>query len=172
MSKTAKIIERRCGECGIGKVRPTKGAGRTARYKNAQLEIPADLEIPTCDNCGAEWLDPATGERFEAALEQVYRKELRALFERAITLVIDANLPMRRVESALGLSEGYLSKTKQGRSEPSAHLVCSLALIGRDPEVGLSTLERMWDRPRAATAAPAKRARGTASRPKPGRRVA
>jgi hypothetical protein len=164
MSKAAKAIERRCGECGLGKVRPVKGQGRVASYKNMKLEIPADMDIPTCDNCGSEWLDRAGIMELDAALEKIYRELLRELFEENVSRLRD-DVSMRRVESALGLSEGYLSKAKQGRSEPSASLVSSLALLARDTEAGLAILERLWRRgAEASDSAPAEPLSGRPAR--------
>jgi tRNA A-37 threonylcarbamoyl transferase component Bud32 len=49
-------FQRRCRECGKGYVKPLARAGRFARYKTfPRLEIPAHVEIPTCDRCSAEW---------------------------------------------------------------------------------------------------------------------
>ena len=65
-----------CRECGIGLVRMLAVVGRTTPYKNLELEVPATLELPTCDNCGAEWLDHAATEALDDALELAYRAEL------------------------------------------------------------------------------------------------
>lgn len=34
----------------------------------ANLQVPADLEIPTCDHCGTEWFDEATAKRADNCL--------------------------------------------------------------------------------------------------------
>jgi hypothetical protein len=51
---------------------------------------------------------------------------------------------MRRVERLLGLSEGYLSKVSNSRSEPSAELVSNLGLISMNPTSRLHDLETFW----------------------------
>lgn len=74
--KTKKM--RRCHECGIGTVRPHATAGRTIRHKTiAAMPIPEDFEIPTCDDCGAEWLDGETTDRLGVVLEKQYGQMLR-----------------------------------------------------------------------------------------------
>jgi NMD protein affecting ribosome stability and mRNA decay len=62
-----------CAECGKrATVAPLAKAGRRTLYRNfPDLEIPADLEIPTCSKCGAEWIDFQTAARIDAALAKV-----------------------------------------------------------------------------------------------------
>jgi hypothetical protein len=107
------------------------------------LEIPAHVEIPTCDNCGAEWMDPATARAIDEALKRVYQASLRTLLNRAL-IKIRARTSMRRVERLLGLSEGYLSKVSNSRSDPSAELVSNLGLISKNPTSRLRDLETFW----------------------------
>ena len=64
-------VTRRCHECGTGQVVPLAKAGRKERYKALMLEIPAHVEIPTCNNCGSEWMDPATARAIDQALKSV-----------------------------------------------------------------------------------------------------
>ena len=134
---------RRCHECGTGKVVPVAKAGRQERYRTLMLEIPAYVEIPTCDNCGAEWMDPATARAIDEALKSVYQASLRTLLNKAL-IKIRARTSMRRVERLLGLSEGYLSKVSNSRSEPSAELVSNLGLISMNPTSRLHDLETFW----------------------------
>lgn len=136
-------VDRRCRECGIGKILPVARAGRKAQYKTMELEIPATVVVPTCDNCGAEWMDRATARKIDHAMEAVYRQALRNML---LTLLdqITAHAPMRQVERLIGLSEGYLSKVKSGRSEASAELLSSLSLLARDVSGGLKDLGRLW----------------------------
>jgi hypothetical protein len=83
------------------------------------LEIPAHIEIPTCDNCGAEWMDPATARAIDEALKDVFQASLRTRLNQALSK-IRPRASMRRVEHLIGLSEGYLSKVSNSRSDPSA----------------------------------------------------
>lgn len=136
-------VARRCHECGTGKVVPVAKAGRQERYRTLLLEIPAHVEIPTCDNCGAEWMDPATARAIDEALKSVYQTSLRTLLNKALSK-IRARTSMRRVEHLLGLSEGYLSKVSNARSDPSAELVSNLGLISMNPAGRLHDLETFW----------------------------
>lgn len=48
---------RRCRECGEGTVRPLAKRGRRMAFRNLTgLPVPASLQIPTCDNCGTEYV--------------------------------------------------------------------------------------------------------------------
>lgn len=138
-----KVVERRCRECGVGAIRPATGKGRLARYKNVELPVPDSLKIHTCDNCGTRWFDKAGAEAFDAAMDAAFQRAVRQRLELLLEHIIE-HVPMRRVELALGLSEGYLSKAKQGRSQPSAQLVSSLGLLVPDVEERLEELEKLW----------------------------
>ena len=137
-------VIRRCRECGVGEIRPLAKAGRRGSYKNLELAIPADLKIPTCNNCGAEWMDRTAATALDGALEKVYREVLRKLWAAAIRKIQQQKLSMRRLEQLLGLSEGYLSKVSNGRSEPSAELVAHLGTLATDVEGRTRELEHLW----------------------------
>lgn len=81
-SKTRPALMR-CPECR-GSVRPHAAAGRRMTYKNvAGLKVPATLEIPTCDRCGAQWVNDTEAAAIDAAMMPVYHaraRELRELF--------------------------------------------------------------------------------------------
>ncbi|HEY3411765.1 MAG TPA: helix-turn-helix domain-containing protein [Armatimonadota bacterium] len=136
-------MSRLCAECGKRAVEPLAKAGRRTLYRNfPDLEIPADLEIPTCSNCGAEWIDSHTAARIDAALAKVAAERLGKLAREAIeTLTTD--LSQTELEKQLGLSAGYLSKVKRGRESPSAQLVGLLALLASRPR-RLAQLEYLW----------------------------
>jgi hypothetical protein len=138
-------VVRKCHECGVGEIRPVARAGRRARYKTMELEIPSDVKILTCNNCGAEGTDLATAKAIDAAMEKVYREVLRKMLAESIKK-IRAHVPMRRLEQLLGLSEGYLSKISGGRAEPSAELVAHLATLSTDVAGRTMELERLWQK--------------------------
>jgi hypothetical protein len=130
-----------CPECGRGTIRPLAAAGRLATYKNMALPVPPDLEIPTCDNCGLEWIDPKTAASVDAALDAAFQKEAR---EQATTLLADLrqHVTQKRMESLLGLSHGYLSKIRSGASVPSPMLLACLKLLASDPTRRVHELEQ------------------------------
>ena len=143
MTTTANRAKR-CHECGVGKIIGVARSGRFMRYKTLpRLEIPEGIVIPTCDNCGAEWVDDATARVINEALDASYRQELRRRVRVAID-VIGEHIPQRRLEELLGLSQGYLSKLKAGDRDPSPELVSDLALIARDPKSRVGELEDYW----------------------------
>ena len=136
---------KRCHECGIGEIRPNKAKGRHAHYKTMpNLEIPEDFPIPTCNNCGAEWLDEKTADALDQRLEEAFREALK---ERALKSIeeISKHVSQRKLESLLGLSQGYLSKLRSGDRVPSAELVSQLALISHAPGRRIREIERFWE---------------------------
>jgi hypothetical protein len=115
-----------------------------------RVELPADLEIPTCDHCGEEWTNATDGERIDAAAEKAYSAALRAMVVEQIARLADAQIEQQRVEHALGLSHGYLSNLKSGKKDPSPMLVSELVLLAKDPGGRLQELEDFWKRRRSA----------------------
>ena len=134
----------RCVECGRGTVRPVARSGRRVFYRTMEVEVPAELEIPTCDNCGEEWTNASDAKTLEAALEATYMGTLRGLAAEQLHELIDAGIEQKRLEHALGLSQGYLSHVKAGRKDPSPMLVSELVLLARDPARRLKELEDFW----------------------------
>ncbi len=113
---------------------PTARAGRTARYRSlAGLPVPDDFEIPTCEQCGSEWVDGATAEAMDTVLERVYRQQLQSSVAADLQR-LNEHVTQRRLEESLGLSQGYLSKVRSGASRPSAVLARCLRLLAADPE--------------------------------------
>jgi len=146
---------KRCRACGIGRICPVAREGRRTRYRTMELEIPSQVEIPTCDRCGAEWLDRQTARAIDRAMEPVYRQTLRAVWGEVMRK-LTAQTSMRKVEQALGLSEGYLSKVANGRSEPSVELISNLGLIARDVKARLREIDGIWHRVASRTAGSAR----------------
>lgn len=137
---------RRCRECGEGTIRPLAKLGRKVPFRNmVALTVPSTLEIPTCDNCGSEWIDPKTAHLLDEALQQAYVEELHNRLEAALVAILQAtNVSQRRLEHLLGLSVGYLSRVRSKRGDASAQLVSALALIAEDPKQRLSELDHVW----------------------------
>jgi len=71
------FTERRCCECGEGTIKLLTKAGRRRAYKQfAALEVPAELAIPTCDHCGAEWYNDEHADAFDAAVAALHGRLL------------------------------------------------------------------------------------------------
>ncbi len=132
----------KCAECGVGNVSPVARPGRVWRYKQIDVAVPETLVVRTCDNCGEEYTNPSEAKLFDAAMEPIYRETVREKLVAAL-VALEALGPMTRIERALHLSEGYLSKLKLGRAEASPSLVSSLGLLAANPQ-SLVVLEAMW----------------------------
>ena len=137
-----------CPRCGRHAVRPTAQPGRVCRYRNAALTLPADLLVPTCRRCKHLHLSFESSPELAAALEATYRAEL---IQRAATEITRLNrrLSQRKLEVAIDLSQGYLSRLRAGDGVPSAVLVSLLALLSKEP-TRLDELARYWALPLTA----------------------
>ena len=83
-----------------------------------------------------------------AALETTYRAELVQRAAAEITR-LSQRLSQRKLEVALDLSQGYLSRLRAGDGVPSAILVSLLALLSNEP-ARLEELARYWALPMGA----------------------
>ncbi len=143
-------ILRKCLECGKGKIRPVAGAGRFMPYRNMEaLGVPDDFLLPTCDHCGAEWINESTAQALDEVLDKEYRLLLRERVRKAIE-VIATHVSQKRLEMLLGISQGYLSRLRSGERDPSPELVSNLVLISHDPMVRVEELEQLWGNKQAS----------------------
>ena len=63
-----------CMECG-GRVAPESRAGRMRSYRGeTNFEIPAWLEVPTCQTCGRLWMDSAMVKQLGSIFELERRR--------------------------------------------------------------------------------------------------
>jgi hypothetical protein len=109
------------------------------------LPVPKDLLIPTCDHCGSEWIDDAIAKALDEVLPRVYANEVHKRFIAALEKVLmTSDIPQRRIERLLGLSQGYLSRLKNDRGEPSPQVVSALTLLAQDPVHRLRELDQLW----------------------------
>lgn len=137
-------MTRLCGECGKRTVVPLAVAGRTSPWKHfPALPISADIEIPTCSNCGAEWIDRKTAEKIDADLARAAGERLSKVARDAIEVLGDS-FNQRDLERDLGLSAGYLSKVKHGKETPSTSLMALLTLLAARP-ARLEQVTRVWE---------------------------
>lgn len=136
-----------CPCCGRHAVRPTAQPGRVCRYRNTALTLPSDLLVPTCRRCKHLLLSFDSTPDLAAALEATYRAEL---VQRAATEItrLRRRLSQRKLEVAIDLSQGYLSRLLAGAGVPSAVLVSLLALLSSEPS-RLDELARYWALPLA-----------------------
>jgi Zn-finger nucleic acid-binding protein len=133
-----------CAECGERAVAPRAVAGRTSPWKHfPSLPVSADLEIPTCQTCGAEWIDRKTAEKIDADMARAAGERLSRAARHAIEVLGDS-FNQRDLERDLGLSAGYLSKVKHGKETPSASLVALLTLLAVRP-ARLEQVTHVWE---------------------------
>lgn len=133
----------RCVACNEGEIVAVTSPGRRWRYRNIpDLELPADLAIPTCSLCGEEFIDRAVAAEIDRALTPRFEALLTAKAQQALGLLGKQGVPQRELEPLLGLSAGYLSKVKRGK-ETSAQLVAALMLLGTDAG-GVERLRKLW----------------------------
>lgn len=132
----------RCPEDG-GDVRLVAAPGRLYRHKTMLLELPEDVAVPTCSQCGEEYIDAALATRIDDALSALYKIALKDKVQNAL----EALAPFVRqnhLEALLGVSHGYLSKLKTGEKEPSPYLVAILEMLANDPRRRILELEAVW----------------------------
>jgi len=137
----------KCPCCGRHAVRPTAQPGRVCRYRNTALTLPADLLVPTCRRCKHLLLSFESTPELAAALEATYRAELVQRAAAEITKLRRC-LSQRKLEVAIDVSQGYLSRLRAGHGVPSAALLSLLALLRFEP-TRLEELARYWALPLA-----------------------
>jgi hypothetical protein len=143
-TKTASKNGFRCVECGKGIVQPVAAPGRQARHRTLTLPVPADLEIPTCGNCGTEWIGDSVARKLDAALEKEFRVRMRDLVTVSLARLSKHSISKAHVERVLGLSQGYLSHlTTTGDKTPSEALALNLVHFAQNP-LRLRSSEALW----------------------------
>lgn len=140
-AKKQKLMSH-CPECG-GKVRLLAVAGRRTQYKSLpNLDVPATLQIPTCEQCGEEWMNGATARAIDIAMEPVYRARLRQMVQSAIA-ILSEQVSQSELERKLGMAQGYLTKLKSGSRDPSPELALQLSLIALHPARRLREIDQI-----------------------------
>ncbi len=137
-----------CPACDAGHLRPVAKAGRRMPLKQIpDLEIPADVAMPTCDRCGAEILGDPELAALGAAMNAAYVQALSAKSEDAIRELAGA-IPQRELERLIGVSAGYVSKLKHAQAEPRGPLTALLMLLADDTRL-IDRLRDLWSMRRA-----------------------
>ncbi len=83
------------------------------RYRNTVSTLQADLLVPTCRRCKHLLLSFDSMPELAAALEATYRAELVQRAAAEITR-LSQRLSQRKLEVAIDLSQGYLSRLAPG----------------------------------------------------------
>jgi transcriptional regulator with XRE-family HTH domain len=116
------------------------------------LEIPADVSIPTCDTCGEEILGKDDLAALDAAMSAAYTRALSRKSEVAIRELGGA-IHQRELERLIGVSAGYVSKLKNAQSEPSGPMTALLMLLASDAKL-VDRLRTLWSMQVSVGAAP------------------
>jgi hypothetical protein len=107
------------------------------------LAVPADFPIPACTRCHAEYIDGSTAESLALIMTPAFEEVLRRRARNAVAQVC-IHISQRKLETLIGLSQGYLSRLHGGHGTPSAALVALLTLLAREPHPRLRELEMIW----------------------------
>lgn len=139
-----QVAPRRCIRCGALDVKPRPGKGRTTRYRSMpSMPIPDDVLIPACGRCESEYLDEETSTTLGPQLREAYLACLRTRVRTAID-ILSKHISQRRLETIMGMSQGYFSRLSAGAGNPSPELVSHLALLCNDPPKSLEQLQQFW----------------------------
>ena len=135
-----------CVRCGARRVTLREGPGRTYSYRVfPALTVPANVGIPTCGRCNAEYIDEQTAATLEPVLAAEYKRELSRRAKQAIA-DLAPRMSQAFLERLLDISQGYLSRVNRGHGTPSAQLVVLLALLARNPDL-LERVALYWTEP-------------------------
>lgn len=132
-----------CPACDVGHLHPVAKAGRRMPLKQIpDLEIPANVAMPTCDRCGAEILGDPELAALAEVMSAAYVQALSAKCEDAIRELAGA-IHQRELERLIGVSAGYISKLKHAQSEPRGPLTALLMLLADDTRL-VDRLRGLW----------------------------
>lgn len=142
-----------CIRCGARRVTLREGPGRTHTYRVfPALTVPANVGIPTCGRCFAQYIDEQTAAALEPILAVEYRKELSRRAKKALS-DLSPHIGQAQLERLADISQGYLSRIYGGHGIPSPQLVLLLALLAQDPTL-LEWVARYWTEPSTQGASP------------------
>jgi len=131
-----------CLTCGEGNFRPANAKGQVMFYRDAEVELREDIDLPTCDNCGEHKLGEEDSEELDEALEKSYREQRREE-QREVIESVTKKLAQTEVEHILGLSAGYISKAKRGQKILHSSTYRALLVLDEHPEAWLASVGRV-----------------------------
>ena len=125
-----------CTECLNGEVVLKSGGGRLFVYRRGSCyELPADFVVPTCDDCGASFLDDALEQAARELLRPLYLEDQkRHLAYLVATIKAGVSVTNRQLEKACGVTPTYLSHLLNGRKEASEPLLGLLEAYAINPQ--------------------------------------
>ncbi len=114
-------------------------------HHGVELEIPEDVEIPTCSHCGESFYDARTAKLVDDALDEELERRRRLVLERAVNS-LERLTTRAKLEALLNLSPGYLSKMLSGKKKVSHRTAMLLDFIAQQPGVGLERAVTVFER--------------------------
>lgn len=139
-----KMETRPCPSCERGTLTNRGGTGRRFPHRIfRELELPEDVELPTCDHCGKIIFNPKVAAAFDEGMSRAYQAQLSQIISEALSALTPSLITQQDLERSLGLSRGYISKLKAGK-ESSSVIAGLLGLLSIDPQARLKELEELW----------------------------
>lgn len=121
----------KCPVCERNTLEVRAGPGRFMIHKRMEVEVPADVPLRECSNCGARPVSLKTAHELTPLLEAAYEKRLSDLADQALSRLAEVH-PLYEWEQILGYSKGWLSKVREAR-KPGPQLVMLLQLLANHP---------------------------------------
>jgi len=145
-----KMETRPCPSCERGTLMNRGGKGRCFPHRIfRELELPEDVELPTCDHCEKIIFNPKVAAAFDEGLSRAYQAQLSQIIAESLSALTPGFMTQQDLERSLGLSRGYISKLKGGK-ESSPVIAGLLGLLSVDPQARLKELEELWAGKRTA----------------------
>ena len=118
---------------------------RVEHYKGLALMIPG-VPVPTCEKCDEQFISPQVADEMQTALERAHQQALYREFILAMERLKQFR-PPAAIARMLGYSLGYFSKLSRRERNLSTPLVAFVKYLAMDPELRLTELAQMFERP-------------------------
>ncbi len=133
-----------CAICEEGAIENRAEPGRIVTHHGLRLEIPATVEIPTCNHCGERFYNDDIAKRVDAALdEELQARRLRVI--RIALKELERLTTRSRIESLLDISPGYLSKIMNGKKPVTHRMAVLLDTLAQEPGKNLERTIRAFE---------------------------
>lgn len=131
-----------CSTCGEGTVQSTFGPGRSVPDASGiAFEVPSSFDLPTCDHCGAIWLDvqqsrsvarlKGVAAESRVAIDRHSLRPLPVSSERAVRWTVNAGLSSTRAATMMFVGmAAYASAGQSGSGSANVHEALRLVAGG------------------------------------------
>jgi hypothetical protein len=144
-----RLMAFRCCECG-SELEDVGMPGRMYTYRRGfELEIPSDIIIPTCSECGDELWTFELSDEIERVLGVEYRKMQAEILSECIERLRElyAFDPVNYIQEICGTDKIYATKVMNGEVEMPIAMVRLLQLMTDEPRLFLRCVERFIKKP-------------------------